>query len=69
MNKVKRMWINQPSTLQQYHHLHGRNVLADFRDDETVIYFMEGAVISQQIDPLALDPGWVGDYQHEEDEA
>ena len=28
MCQAVRMWINQPSTLQPLHHLHGTNVLA-----------------------------------------
>jgi hypothetical protein len=57
------MWINQPSTLQPYHKLHGTNVLAVFaRTNEKmttyVIYFLSGPVVSQEIDGLALSEGW-----------
>jgi hypothetical protein len=56
MKRILRKWVNQPSTLQQYHKLHGKRVLFD--PNEEVIYFTEGDVISQQIDPLALSDGW-----------
>lgn len=56
MGQLKRMWVNQPSTLQRYHELHGTNVLYDPKEE--VIYFLEGNVISQQIDPRALSEGW-----------
>jgi hypothetical protein len=56
----RRMWINQPSGLQPYHHLHGTNVLAMPEYGSTyVIYFLLGDVISQQIDKLALSEGWI----------
>lgn len=44
---MKRMWINQPSTLQPYHHHHGENVLADV--DNEIVYFLHGAVISMRV--------------------
>ena len=56
MKRMIRKWINQPSTLQPYHKLHGVRVLFD--PDNNIVYFTEGAVISQQIDPLALSDGW-----------
>ena len=56
---MERMWINQPSTLQPYHNLHGVRVLAIHEYDSTwQIYFLSGDVISQQIDRLALSDGW-----------
>lgn len=58
-NDIIRMWINQPSTLQPFHHLHGCRVLATHEYDDTWrIYFLQGDVISQQISKLALSPGW-----------
>ena len=62
-NQPKRMWIDQPSTLQPYHELNGTNVLAVFaRANEKmttyVIYFLSGPVVSQEIDGLALSKGW-----------
>jgi len=56
MKRMARKWINQPSTLQQYHKYHGKNVLYDATAEE--VWFTEGDVISMQIDPLALSDGW-----------
>lgn len=57
------MWINQPSSLQPHHKLHGINVLAI---QEGIIgggvhriYFLSGETISQQIHSRALCEGWV----------
>ena len=57
---MTRVWINQPSGLQTYHKLHGKNVLAnlDGKDAIVEIYFLDGAVISQQIHRNALSAGW-----------
>lgn len=55
----KRMWIDQPSTLQQFHHMHGTNVLALPESPTHMrVYFLSGAVISQQMIKLALSEGW-----------
>lgn len=60
MCEFKRMWINQPSTLQTYHSLHGKRVFATHLKDGklTTIYFLEGPIVSQMIDPIALSEGW-----------
>lgn len=43
MCDIKRMWINQPSILQQYHKLHGLNVLAVITKSKNVrIFFLKG---------------------------
>jgi len=56
---LTRMWINQPSTLQPHHKLHGTNVLARHEYGDTMqIFFLSGEVISQQVSRLALSPGW-----------
>lgn len=61
---MKRMWINQPSTLQPLHHLHGTNVLAAHEYDDTWrIYFLSGPVVSQQCSGLCLSEGWVGEQE------
>lgn len=61
MNKIERMWINQPSTLQPLHHLHGTNVLASHEYDDTwQVYFLSGGVISMQVLSLCLSKGWKG---------
>ena len=59
MIHLERMWINQPSSLQQHHNMHGTNVLAS-PESQTVtqIFFLSGPLISQQISPLALSKGW-----------
>jgi hypothetical protein len=54
-----RAWVNQPSTFQQYHDLHGKKVLAVLAREGTArIYFLEGNTIDQEIDPIALSEGW-----------
>lgn len=56
---LKRMWVNQPSTLQQHHDLHGTNVLAYLEYGNTMrVYFLKGPVVSQQMSRLALSEGW-----------
>jgi len=60
---LTRMWINQPSTHNVHHNLHGRNVLmveGDKGDISVRIYFTEGAVVSMQILPICLSKGWTG---------
>lgn len=51
---MTRMWINQPSTLQPLHHLHGTNVLAQ----GTRVWFLAGDVISMEVPPNVLSKGW-----------
>lgn len=56
---LQRMWVNQPSTLQQHNDLHGTNVLAYREYDDTWrVYFLSGDVVSQQMLGQALSPGW-----------
>jgi hypothetical protein len=59
--EAKRVWVNQPSTLQPQHKLHGTNVLAiDNGDNQTsTIYFLGGKTISQVILNVCLSPGWL----------
>ena len=55
---LKRMWIDQPSTLQPLHSLHGTNVLAQPETDKVMrVYFLSGDVISQRVPNEALSPG------------
>ena len=55
----KRMWINQPSTAQPLHALHGTHVLAVDEDEATArVYFLAGQVVSQQVPASALAAGW-----------
>lgn len=56
---IRRMWINQPSTQQRWHHRHGELVLARRESERTTrIYPLSGPIESEQIDHLALSPGW-----------
>lgn len=55
-----RVWVNQPSTLQQFHHLNGQNFLVVHEYDDTYrIFFLDGDVIDQQIFGSALSLGWI----------
>jgi hypothetical protein len=49
--EIKRYWINQPSTMQPLHHLHGTNVLAiyEYYGSTSKVYFLSGEVISMQV--------------------
>lgn len=56
---MRRMWINQPSTLQPLHRMHGVNVLAVEEYKGTMrVYFLSGDVVSQQVFTRCLSPGW-----------
>ncbi len=56
---MKRMWIDQPSTLQPLHKLNGVNVLAVEETDVCMrVYFLQGDVISQQVPKICLSDGW-----------
>lgn len=59
--KMVRMWINQPSTFQPLHHLHGTNVLATLTKSDKVaqVYFLSGPVISQNVPKNTLSMGWI----------
>lgn len=70
MDNFKRMWINQPSTLQPLHKLNGINVLADTQDNEHSgksirIYFLNGEVVSQLAPKLSLSPGWIKEHKND----
>lgn len=54
-----RMWINQPSTLQDHHKLHGTNVLATHETgDLWRVYFLSGSVVSMVMNLRCLSRGW-----------
>jgi hypothetical protein len=56
---IQRMWINQPSSIQSMHTLHGIRVLACPDTDETMrVYFLSGETVSMQVPRLALSKGW-----------
>lgn len=62
--EITRMWINQPSTSQPLHSLHGRNVLAVREDKDSNlyrIYFLTGATISMNAHKNSLSWGWKGE--------
>lgn len=60
MTPIHRMWINCPSDLQEFHKLHGTNVLA-YREGEGMyrVYFLSGTVVSQQMPYYSLSNGWL----------
>ena len=59
MCSLKRMWFNQPSTLQPHHNLHGTRVLACPASAITrQVYLLEGPVISMQVMSNTLSEGW-----------
>lgn len=63
---LRRMRVDQPSTTQDWHHLHGLNVLAVPYNAVPAtqyplywrIYFLSGPVESQVIPGRALSKGW-----------
>lgn len=56
---MRRMWINQPSTLQPLHRLHGVKVLACADTDRTSrAYFLSGDIIDMQVPRETLSEGW-----------
>jgi hypothetical protein len=57
---MKRATINQPSTLQPLHELHGVQVLAseEIRPGTVLIYFLEGETVSQECPTQAISEGW-----------
>lgn len=56
----QRCWINAPSSHSPYYLLHGANVLAVLDTDGCArVYFVDGTVISMQVDPLFLSSGWI----------
>lgn len=50
-----RAWINQPSTAQPHHNLHGRYcIVADTKEPFVRAYFTEGPIHSTMISRLAI---------------
>ena len=59
MGGLRRAWVNQPSTQQPFHNLHGTNVLAeDDTDLMARVWLLSGPVVSQQVPKSALSDGW-----------
>lgn len=58
--RLARYWINQPSTSQSSHKLHGQLVLApEILDAAFVtVYFISGPVISARLESNCLSQGW-----------
>lgn len=57
--KMTRMWVNQPSTLQPLHAMHGERVLACPDTDRTYrAYLLSGDIISMQMPRETLSEGW-----------
>jgi hypothetical protein len=53
--KIYRAWINQPSTLQPLHRLHGTYCIAvEDRPGNVRLYFTEGAIHSMDADPICI---------------
>jgi len=60
---LSRYWVNQPSSLQQDHPFHGRNIIADLDASDGMphlvrAYFAEGPTISAVLRKDSLSPGW-----------
>ena len=58
--KPERVWINCPSTLKPYLDYHGgvgiaHTTVNSLGNEETVIYFTEGSLVSMIINPLYLE--------------
>lgn len=59
MPEIERMFVNQPSSLQPHHNLHGARVLAVAETESSHrVYFTEGPIISMVMTKLALSKGW-----------
>lgn len=62
-----RYWINQPSTLQPLHKLHGERVIV-LREDypgTVTIAFLRGNIETALVSKLCLSTGWPGAEQEE----
>lgn len=59
-NLPQRMWINQPSTQQPLHSMHGQNVLAIYEEHTATmrIYPVQGDIVSLQVPCRVLSEGW-----------
>lgn len=58
---MNRAWVNQPSTLQPHHRLHGTLVLASPVEAGATavrIWFLSGPVVGQLLIKEALSYGW-----------
>lgn len=53
-----RAWVNQPSTLQEYHKYHGKVGIAveELKGDMVTLYFTEGNSLSIYIPKACISP-------------
>jgi hypothetical protein len=60
----RRMWINQPSTLQPDHSQHGRFVITDetYSGKFVMCLYLNGDAYSGFVSRLSLSPGWPAYY-------
>lgn len=63
MTVLRRMWVNQPSTLQPLRKHHGARVLVDRSEwvdgqDYLRIWFTDGDVVSMRAHRNSLSEGW-----------
>lgn len=62
-SRPQRVWVNQPSTLQDDHQYHGRSGIAVLESQDTpespfaTLYFASGPITSTRIAKLSLSPG------------
>lgn len=55
--KTYRAWINQPSTLQAYHKMHGKRcIVLDDGCQVVQVWFTDGPIHSMMIDRSSLSP-------------
>ena len=62
-DRMKRMFVNQPSKSQHFHFLDRTKVYMDkgdtYNGGKTVrVYFLDGPMISMDMHRIALSPGW-----------
>lgn len=56
---VRRAWINQPSTLQPLHRMHGTRVIAlPSTEDQCVVCPVDGDIVSLLVPKSCLSSGW-----------
>ena len=62
---IYRAWINQPSTLQSLHHLHGVKCIVEDNGGSSVrLYFTEGAVHSMEALKLCISRVYLSAAEH-----
>ncbi len=63
---MRRMWINQPSTLQPLHERHGQNVLAEdkIHGQNVMVWFISGEKPYLLVPTIVLSVGWREDKKN-----